>query len=394
VSLYSGKARSYLRRRGVPFEEILSTRAVVNGFVAPTTGLRMVPVVQFPDGSVVQDTTAIIDRFEFGDERCYPVDPVRRFVSLLLEVFGDEWLLMPAMHYRWAYKRKNMPLVLREFGELVAPELPRAAHFAAGVVLAAYFGGGYGPFLGIDAATRPAIEHSYEEFLDEFEAHLQQHDFLLGDRPSIGDFGFIAPLYAHLYRDPAPGELMRRRAPGVARWVERMIDADTSANALSAEHEGSPTDVPSTLLPLLRRFFGEFGPIMTACMDAIGDWTDAHPDAPRLPRTVGRHAFEIDGAASKRMAQTFTQWMWQRPLYAYLQLHDKDRTRADKLLAATGGTETLAARPRAWLRRVNNRLVVADFEAMAGPGGANAPAPTGGDLGSPPEHSDRAAAQV
>ena len=39
--------------------------------------------------------------------------------------------------------------------------------------------------------------------------------FLLGHRPSIGDFGLLAPIYAHLYRDPVPGFILR------TRWVYR-----------------------------------------------------------------------------------------------------------------------------------------------------------------------------
>ena len=35
----------------------------------------------------------------------------------------------------------------------------------------------------------------------------------------------MAPLYAHLGRDPAPARLMATRAPNVARWKERMNQA-------------------------------------------------------------------------------------------------------------------------------------------------------------------------
>eukprot|EP00959_Pyramimonas_sp_CCMP1952_P409564 8583323-Pyramimonas_sp.AAC.2 len=38
-------------------------------------------------------------------------------------------------------------------------------------------------------------------------------------RPSLGDVALMGPFYAHLYRDPVPGHLMKTRAPLVARWV-------------------------------------------------------------------------------------------------------------------------------------------------------------------------------
>ena len=54
-----------------------------------------------------------------------------------------------------------------------------------------------------------------------FERHLGETGvpFLLGHRPSIGDFGLLAPIYAHLYRDPVPGFILRTR--WVYKWVYR-----------------------------------------------------------------------------------------------------------------------------------------------------------------------------
>lgn len=66
------------------------------------------------------------------------------------------------------------------------------------------------------------LEASYLEFLAELSAHLEQHAFMLGDKPSLADFGLMAPLYAHLGRDPLPHFLMKTKAPRVADWVERM----------------------------------------------------------------------------------------------------------------------------------------------------------------------------
>ena len=226
VSLYSGKARAYLRYKGVPFTELHASRQVINRIVKPKTGLAMIPVLLTPEGEAVQDTTAIIDHIEarHPSRSVYPTTPVLRLASLLLELYGDEWLLMPAMHYRWHYKRENMALVMREFGEIVAPRLPKLLHPLAGLPLALYFGGNYGRALGINASNRAAIERSYEAFLREFDAHLDAHPYLLGARPSVGDYGFMGPLYAHLYRDPAPGALMRRIGCLVVRTDNRAVE--------------------------------------------------------------------------------------------------------------------------------------------------------------------------
>ena len=101
-SLYSGKARSYLRKKGIPFNEVISTLNVYKSFIIPRTGVRYIPVVQTPDDKVIQDTTVIIDELEsrFSDYSVYPQTPKQKQVALLLELYGDEWLLIPAMHYR------------------------------------------------------------------------------------------------------------------------------------------------------------------------------------------------------------------------------------------------------------------------------------------------------
>ena len=67
----------------------------------------------------------------------------------------------------------------------------------------------YLPVLGVTAETAPAIEASYEALLGILEQHFASHPYLLGGRPSIADFGLMAPLFAHLSRDPVPSNLMK-----------------------------------------------------------------------------------------------------------------------------------------------------------------------------------------
>ncbi len=358
ISLYSGKARAALRFKGLPFREVLATREVIEDVLYPNTGKRMVPVVRMPDGRFVQDTTVITDALEelSPQPSVYPAGPVQRLVALLLEVYGDEWLLLPAMHYRWHYKRQNLPLVLREFGELVAPRLPSVLHPAAGLALATYFGGAYGTVLGISRRNRQAIERRYEAFLDAFEIHLAAMPFLLGSRPSVGDLGFIGPLYAHLYRDAAPGALMRSRAPAVAQWVERMQRPSAEPG------DFLPDDVvPETLEPMLRHLFEDYVPTVIDTMRRVASWHREHPEASRFPRFIGRHEHRVDGVPETRSVTPYSQWMWQRPLRAYQGLSGPDREQADALLRRVGGLSLMEELPEVWVSRVNNRIV-------AGPG--------------------------
>jgi len=105
LSLYSGKARGYLRWKNVPYREVLSTREVYETQILPRLGYGMVPVLITPDGETVQDTTDIIDYLEAHQPgpSVYPQGPVQKLAALIFELFGDEWLLIAAMHYRWAY---------------------------------------------------------------------------------------------------------------------------------------------------------------------------------------------------------------------------------------------------------------------------------------------------
>ena len=123
-SLYSGKARAYLRYKNIPYDEVLSTIGIYKKVIIPKTGVRFIPVVKTPDNEYLQDTTHIIDELEKShtNKSVYPTKPKQRLVSLLLELFGDEWLLIPAMHYRWNYD--NSRFIYREFGKVVSPKLP------------------------------------------------------------------------------------------------------------------------------------------------------------------------------------------------------------------------------------------------------------------------------
>lgn len=354
VSLYSGKARAFLRHKQVAFEEVFASRDVIMNVVRPKTGLAMIPVLLMPDGTAVQDTTAIIDAIEarHPQRSVYPESPVLRLASLLLELYGDEWLVMPAMHYRWHYRRKNLKFILSEFGEIVAPRLPKLLRPLAGVPVAAYFGGNYGRALGINRTNRAAIERSYEALLRDLDVHFNEHRYLLGDRPSVGDFGFMGPLYAHLYRDPAPGALMRRIAPNVAAWVERMNNPPDGLGVFDVNDE-----VPVTLDPVFARLFAEHWPVVTDTVSAVDRWVREHPDKRRVSRFVGSHAFTVEGATTTRWIQSFTQWMAQRPLDAYGALDDADRARADQWLSRVGGKAALELQPRTRVERVDNRLV-------------------------------------
>ncbi|MEL7218398.1 MAG: glutathione S-transferase C-terminal domain-containing protein [Pseudomonadota bacterium] len=195
---------------------------------------------------------------------------------------------------------------------------------------------GFVPMLGINETTIPGIEASYEALLADLDAHFAVHPFLFGARPSIGDYGLIGPLYAHLYRDPASGEIMERLAPHVADWVRRMVEP---AQPLSGEF--LPDDeVPETLIPILRRMMDEHVPFLAKTAKLLSEWHAQNPDAD-LPRGVGIASFTIEGVEGEGAARVFSLWMLQRALDYRQKLSPTDRERCDALMRSVGGEQLI-----------------------------------------------------
>ncbi|MEP5937856.1 MAG: glutathione S-transferase family protein [Erythrobacter sp.] len=333
-SLFTGKARAYLDWKGVDYREIAPDQKARDELIMPAIGRMVIPVMQLGDGTILQDTSVIIDHYEAHSvgPSVYPASPAQRFAALLLECFGDEWLVIPAMHYRWNY---NEEWIYGEFGRSMAPDAPADQHITIGKAIGERFRG-FVPMLGINEETIPAVEASYEALLADLDAHFQAHDFLFGTRPSIGDYGLIGPLYAHLYRDPASGEIMKRLAPNVAQWVERMVEVHQPQSG-----EFLPDDaIPETLLPILRRMMDEQLPNLLRIAELTTEWGTASAER-ELPRAVGMAEYTLGDVQSAKLATPFSLWMLQRALDC-LDAMDKDGQDAcAQLLESVGGQALL-----------------------------------------------------
>lgn len=330
ISYFTGKVRAYLRWKGLPFDEVRANADVYRDVILPRVGFPVIPVLTTPEGETLQDSTDIIEALELrhGEPSVVPASGVQRLASLLLELYGDEWLVIPAMHYRWHHNRE---WAMRAFGELSAPNATpeeqldlgsrRAAPFAQAAVL-----------LGAEPHMHAAVERSYENLLSELDQHFARYPYLLGTRPSIGDFGLYGPLYAHQYRDPASGALMRRLAPNVVRWVERMQQPPApGAGEFLADDE-----VPATLLPMMRRMMREQMPVLADSAARLVAWLAEHPGE-RIPRALGKHAFDLEGQRGERLVRPYSLWMLQRARDCYRELPPAERERADRWLDAVGG---------------------------------------------------------
>lgn len=354
-SLYTGKVRSYLIKKGIPFEEVLSTVSVYKKFIVPRTGVRYIPVLQTPDDQVFQDTTVIIDELEkqHPEPSIYPSTPKKHLVSLLLETYGDEWLVIPAMHYRWGYQDVNQPFVFQHFGQVIAPRAPKFIRAWLGKKIGSRFKGMV-PSLGITDVTIPAIEQSYQQLLADLQAHFSNYDYLLGSRPSIADFGFMGPLYAHLYRDPYAGKMMREKAPSVCLWVERMNQSKIETGEFLKHDE-----IPDTLLPILKRMVNEQLPVLLDTDKRLTEWKNLNMDKD-IPRSIGKHQFSLGNVMGERIILPYSLWMFKRSVDFYDDLKSQEKADADAFLDELGLLGALRDGLNNSLIRVDNRLLFAD----------------------------------
>jgi glutathione S-transferase len=343
ISYYTGKARAYLRYKGIPFEEVVADRAVYKEIILPRVGWPVIPVVVTPDDVTLQDTSDIIDALEvrFPQPSVYPDGPRQTLAALLLELYGDEWLKLPAMHYRWNH---NTDWIIEQFGRLSKPDASDEEAREIGERTCRPFRGSL-PALGVTAETEAAVEASYEALLGELDVHFAEHPYLLGTRPSIGDFGLIGPLYAHQYRDPASGALMERLAPNVVAWVKRMMDPEPRSGAFL---DGD--SVPETLMPVLRRMATEQGPVLAATRAAFEAWNADHPDED-IPRGIGTHRFRLGDVEGERAIFPFDLWMLQRAQDHLDALDGADREAALDLARTLGLEDLLLAEGTRLTRR-------------------------------------------
>jgi glutathione S-transferase len=316
--------------------------------ILPRTGLGFIPILVTPEDETLQDTSEILDELErrFPEPPLYPPTPVQRVVAYLFELYADEFLLLPAMHYRWSFPESEAK-ARSDFASVTGnPEgASRAADRMKGALAV----------LGIGPETAPPIEAHTRDLLDLLSEHLALHPFLLGGRPSLADCGILGPLYAHLYLDAVSGRLLRETAPRVCHWIERMNHPDPAAPG-----EWLPGDsLAPTLRPLLERIGSDAVPVILDAVRAFEAWADGRPaDLDEPPRGVGTHETELPGVRFERMTSSYTLWMCQRPIDAYRALSTSDRAEVDRALDGSGCEQLLRYEPRHRLGKRKFKLVV------------------------------------
>ncbi len=257
ISYFTGKLEGYLRYKEIPYERVAMTRHYWERVVPRATGVAQMPAVELPDGRWITDTTPIIEWFETQrpEPSVIPSDALLGFASRLLEDYADEWLWRPALHYRWSYRGDALLLSRKIVDEMFTDiPLPRALKRWA---IRRRQQHRYVRGDGVTRRTRSHVEGIYLKTLEHLEAILSRHPFLLGERPTLADFGFFGSMFRHFGLDPTPSAIMRARAPGVWEWVARVWNARASrthgvlASAVPNEWGAILDEIGSAYLPYL-----------------------------------------------------------------------------------------------------------------------------------------------
>lgn len=353
-SLYTGKVRCYLRNQGIDYVEVPTWHPDFAERILPQIGRGIIPVLETPEGQVIQDSIDIIDHLEAQGARwpVYPSTPLQRIVAVIIEYYGCQAMLKHAMHYRWSYRAEQEAFLRCAF------TLGSGAEMADKIMgrMSSYL-----PRLGVNQASIPLIESSYNELLSLLEAHFSEMPYLLGWRPSIADYGLIAPMFAHLGRDPVPLAVMQRRAPRVHRWVERMTAPGLDVVEYPQHEPGFVADdaLPATLEAVLQHIAGEIFPELTDKLAFLQSWLDEHQPADRAPvserpqiRQVGMVQTRFRGADIEVGVEPYLLYVLQRAS-AVMQAQPAERQQAlSDRLARLGLADAL---PKLGAYRVGRR---------------------------------------
>ena len=354
LSYFAGKARCYLKYKGIPFVEgplNLYTLMVRN---KRKTGVVVMPVLRTPEEQWLQDTSVIIDRMEarFPQTPVIPATPRQRFVAYLLEAWGDEWWIPIAMHTRWSYP-ENYALWEKDTGPALLPLFPKFLQRKAAAIPAKAMRGKLHN-VGIRPEQADMMNAWTVNMLDLLETHFAAQPYLLGGHPTLADFSLAGSMYGHLGRDPWPARELIAPRPHLRAWIDRM--ANPPVNAASAPL--LPDDqIADTLLPIIQCIFAEFVPMLEGVLREVNQLLSNYPAGKPLPRGLGDVEMPMGNHSFKRAALPYTLWMAQRVLDCLHALPAEQQTSVDRWVREQGGARLLDLQlPR--LQRVGLRVAV------------------------------------
>jgi len=343
VSYFSAKVRPALRYKGLWVEE---RRADLQEIVR-RTGLGFIPIVITPDGETWQDSTEI---YRLLEERhphppLFPSGALQRMAAHLVELYCDEFALIPAMHYRWGSALGEATARAR-FCAMTGSQ--KQGNLAADRMAMARF------LVGASVEAAPAIEEHTRDLLAALSNHFEVHPYLLGSRQSFADCALMGPIDGHFFCDLVSRQLLLETAEQVVGWIERCNFPNTDQQGEWLEGDA--------LAPSLTRVLDVMGsdavPLVLDVLHAFEDWADQRPaDQIEPPRAIGPCKTSLRGIPVERATLAYTLYSAQQVIDFYRELEAADQSRVDAALADTAWPKLLAYSPRHRLCKEGFKLV-------------------------------------
>lgn len=327
VSPYTEKVKKYYEYKRIPYRYINPSYITLSRKIKSVAGKIIMPVVFDDDGTALQDSSVIINHFEnrYPDKPIVPASPELKIVCLMMELFGDEWLPMASLHYRWNYP-ENYDFIISEFGSNALPYTPKFIQNFLGRKIGRLLSG-YLPKLGITEKTQEAFEVVVERFLGLLDAHFEHHNYLLCGQPTLADFSVYGQLYAHLHRDPYPEDMIRKHTH-VMRWVNTINDisnADTSGGLFEDEF-------PESLRAILSFMCNQQAPLLRQSIAGVIEWSKDQPSGAAIPRRIGEAEIVFDAVSETRLNTTYPYWMFKQIQDAFFNMAPKEQELVKELL--------------------------------------------------------------
>ncbi|WP_370263342.1 glutathione binding-like protein [Limnobacter sp.] len=294
LSYFTGKLEGYLRGKDIAYTLIEMDTADFKR-CGKATGVLQMPQVEWTNGSWLTDTTLIIPYLEnlHTDSSVLPNTPLMLFVAQFLEDFGDEWLWRPALAHRWANaldaRLMGQRLALGMMRDVPLPTPLRRLVITTRQRMHFLWGDGF------NRRTGQRILSQYTDCLAVLQPLFAAQPFVLGQRPSLADYGLFGSMFRHFFCDPTPAGIMRTQAPAVHEWVARMWNLRLSHfNA-----QPWPTGIAAECLPLLQLACEEFLPYMALNEEA---WLASQKN----------FSFTNRGVSIAVPTQRYRAWRYQR----------------------------------------------------------------------------------
>ena len=203
------------------YKKIPHTTKVVGAKFPSWAKRGTLPIAQI-DERTVEDSSHILralDALNPSTPPLYPEDKAIRGDTVMLESWADEWLVLYALHYRWAVDTNFKPFFT---------ELMKGIPSVVRTLVAPSVRGGVVKMLkarGFGHDTEEQRRAHFAESLSALEARLASRPFLTCDHPTAADFSVYGVLsIIEAARFPETANVFDSY-PDLKAWLSRMREA-------------------------------------------------------------------------------------------------------------------------------------------------------------------------